>query len=202
VNVKHTAKLGEGVKFKGEFLGDPCVVHQADERGLGGGEVGEDLFGAGFDCGGVGHIHDDGSKIFEAKGFQCRGIGGFTHGAVDDVTLFGQVLCGVVPDPGAGAGDDDGSALGGDGEAFAEGEEDDLVKEEGQDDGGDHAHADALEELWRERFLCHGWRALCVVFGLGLEWEHHRVRGWAGDRSKDGRKDSEAAATRPRGKSR
>ena len=162
VDIEHASKRGERVEFKGEFLGDPCVVHQADERDILRSELGEDLLGAGLDGGGAGHVHDDGSEVLEAKGFQGRGIGRFTHGAVDDVTLFRQVLRGVIPDPSAGASDDDGAALGGDGEAFAEGQEDDLVEEEGEDDGGDHAHADALEELGRRRFWCHGFGVLCA----------------------------------------
>eukprot|EP00624_Nannochloropsis_granulata_P007536 evm.model.NODE_8309_length_5728_cov_33.651711.2 len=162
VDIEHAPKRGKGVEFKGEFLRDPGVVHQANERGLSGGKLGKDLFGAGFDCGGDGHVHDYGSKVLETKGFEGSGIGGFTHGAVDDVTLLGQVLRGVVPDPSAGASNDNGPAFGRDGEAFAKGKEDNLIKEKDKDYGGEHTHAYALEELWRQRFWCHGWRPVCV----------------------------------------
>lgn len=131
MHIQHASELRERMKFQGKFLRDSCVVDQADEGDLVRGELGKKLLCAGFDGGGFGHVHDDGAEGGNAEGLDGCSIRRFTHGAVDDEALFGQVLCGVIADASAGAGDDDGSAFDGDGKALPENEKDEPIEEEG-----------------------------------------------------------------------
>ncbi len=64
--------------------------------------------------------------------------------------MLGQGLRGVVANARGGPRDDDGPALGRDGEALLEENEDELVGEKQEDEGGPEAHRDAHQQLGRE----------------------------------------------------